>query len=146
MDRQLLRSLNPRRVRDWPVAPAIIGGSTAGANTYTSQIGHYQILDGGLVWVSCQIQINVKDGTMAGDVTITNFPTVSDIVLNQIFATHFGAVNLSAGYTGSVVRLPPASTAAVLVENGDNVAAQTLQAAAIANGSIIFFQGVYQSG
>lgn len=53
--------------------PTILGLSTAGTHTYTTQIGHYTKI-GRLVLATFMVTINAKDGTMAGNAALGGLP------------------------------------------------------------------------
>ena len=122
----------------------IVGTTTPGAHTYTSQLGEYQKI-GSRVFASCDIRINVKDAAMAGaNVTISGFPIAA--VAGRFFygaAGWLSVVNLAAGYSWLGGQIGNTGTTALLLQNGDNVAYTGSVPADWANGSSIGFQVFY---
>ena len=62
--------------------PVVYGATTAGANTYSLQIGRYTKI-GNMLYVYGKIVMTAKDGAMAGSVRISGLPYPASIVGNR---------------------------------------------------------------
>jgi hypothetical protein len=71
--------------------PTIIGSTTAGAHTYTLQIGRYRRV-GGMCYASARVMLATKDAAMAGDVRIGGLPfTVANDLMHMASIWSYGA-------------------------------------------------------
>lgn len=129
---------------DW--TPTIIGSTTAGTQTYTTQTGRYVDLGNDLFFVAGRVILSALGGTAAGNVLIGGLPFTtkdeSGALVGALGVSAYDNINLSAGY--SQIGLVPSSNAAtlMLVESGDNVAAQQVAIAGIGNTTGIVFGGM----
>ncbi len=142
----VVRSITVRSSSVFPTGsftPTIIGQTTPGTQTYTEQYGRY-MEGGGWFLIEGRVVLSNKDAAMAGNVNIGGLPfsTVNSGVNSGAIVVHsYDNVNLTAGYA-QVGALSRSNLAALLiVESGDNVAAQAIGAAAIANNSGFAFGG-----
>jgi hypothetical protein len=114
--------------------PAIAGGSTAGTQTYSTQVGRY-IRQGNLVTAWFSTVMTAKDGTTAGAFLVTGLPFTSTNVSGLSYSGQVGAaanIDLSAGYSQIGILVSANTTSITVNQIGDNVAAAGLTAAAIA--------------
>lgn len=128
--------------------PTIVGGTTAGANTYFYQYGQY-IRMGRLVYVQFFVQINAKDGAMAGDVLVGNLPVTSKAMSGgtngspTIAVSGYTNLTLPANYTQVNVQVAPGGTLAYVRRMGSAQAAANVQTSEIANSFTIAGSGIY---
>jgi hypothetical protein len=74
--------------------PTIIGSSTAGTATYTTQVGRYTKIGR---QVSCQIDIGYNSGTGTGDLAISGLPFAENQATNPaVTIGYFDAITLTA--------------------------------------------------
>lgn len=124
--------------------PVIAGASTAGAHTYTNQLGRYT-LNGSVCMAQFRVTINAKDGAMAGGVIITGWPFVS---LNLGNFTQAGTIAFWTSLGTSVIWLgiqirPGTQIADIFKTTAAATGVSSMVAADIANstdirGSIVY--------
>jgi hypothetical protein len=73
----------------WPTAPVVAGSSTAGTQTYSTQLGYY-IKIGALVIAWVQINMSAKDAATAGNISINNLPFTARSITNMRYAGSVG--------------------------------------------------------
>jgi hypothetical protein len=78
--------------------PIIIGTTTAGTGTYTTNSGRYTKI-GDLVYI--QLQIDQTNHTGTGNMRITGLPFTSQSGQQSPFVTTFNNLALTAGYFGA---------------------------------------------
>lgn len=124
--------------------PTIAGDGTAGAHTYSIQVGAYA-RDGSRVHVQGRAQLSAKDAAMTGNAGIAGLPFTSrnTTSLTAIFAVSYSSIDLGAGYTELKGRLGPNSSFITLAQHGDNIAAALTTAAQISASTAIHFTGTY---
>lgn len=124
--------------------PSIAGLTTAGTQTYTTQVGRY-VRIGRLVYVTGSIVLATTTG-MVGGVAITGLPfaAVTATGLQQpAVIGQVSGVDLSAGYTVLTGVVVSGDTNIQLAQNGDNVAQLALPAAAVGGTAAINFTMSY---
>lgn len=127
--------------------PVLTGDSTAGTQTYSTQVGEY-IKIGRLCHVCIRLIMTAKGGTTAGSITITGLPFTSennsDANFRQALALgSFGNFDLTAGYTFLGARAQNNAAILELIQSGDNVGALALPAAGLLAASSITIAGTY---
>ena len=124
--------------------PTIRGSSTAGAQTYSVQVGvGTQIAD--VFFYSVTIVMTAKDGTTAGVVQIAGFPLTSRNTANLTPAAGVAAAkfDLDAGYTQVYGQMNSNDTTMNIGEIGDNLGISNLVAANLLADSRIVVTGHY---
>lgn len=120
--------------------PTLVGATTAGTTTYTTQSGNY-VLIGGIVWLSYTIVITAATGT--GNVEIGNFPYTEGAGVNWVGPITF----IGAGWTWPASRthlvglLSASSNALVVRACGSAIGSGTMSmtnAALTVSGSIAY--------
>lgn len=127
--------------------PTVVGASTAGSQTYATQIGRY-VKVGKVVNLTGFVQITAKGGTMAGVVNVGGLPFAaanvgSSIAYSLAVSWVLGGCDLSAGYTQVGLHVLDNDSNARLTELGDNVDAQEIAVGAIGASFGIKFSGWY---
>jgi hypothetical protein len=117
---------------------------TSGSYGYSTRVGRYWRI-GNIVHIAGRLVI---DGATAptGALSITGLPLTAENTSNIWWNIDFSdltAVNLSAGYTWASGLIINGASGILLREHGDNVASQTLAAAAMGIGSALAFAGWY---
>ena len=124
--------------------PTIAGGTTAGSNTYSVQTGFYTKI-GDRVFFNIDVALSSKDAAMAGNLKINGLPYTPNSTSNNNSAValgRFDGINLSTNYT--TLNAMVQSNGFLLVrECGDNVAALTVDVAAIAASTRLTLSGHY---
>ncbi len=113
--------------------PVIQGDSTAGAQTYSAQVGKY-VKIGRLVTCTAFIAMTAKGGTTAGNIQVGGLPFAHENVTSSrsCAAGSYSDIDLSAGKSAFSMILITNTSVLLLVEEGDNVASAQVVAAAIA--------------
>ena len=128
--------------REGTFTPTLAGTTTAGANTYSLQVGSYTKI-GNRVFFSVAINLTAKDPAMAGLVRIAGLPFTanSGVAFNLVNVTTSN-VTLGAGVTtfGAVFG---ASTFLSLFLAASGAVSSNLGAAAIGNASEVYAVGAY---
>jgi hypothetical protein len=133
---------NPQSTGTW--TPTIVGASTAGATTYTNQVGYYTII-GNLCWINCLVTCSAATGT--GDVNIGGLPFASKNLANlnsygagMVFGS--ASIPYPAGRTWASYSIQPNSSVVFIPCGGTAVATSNLQ---MANTALNFqFTMVYE--
>ncbi len=102
--------------------PTLIGSSTAGAQTYTVQVGRY-VRIGNSVNVHARVTISAKDGAIAGNALVGGLPFTSRNVTNLFPSCSFGQiqnVTLSAGYFQFLAFVINNTTTIAMTQTRDN--------------------------
>lgn len=137
-------SLSTYQTGTW--TPTMIGSSTAGTATYTTQAGTYTQI-GNLVWVTCNVAGTTGTGT-AGNFLISGLPVNANTTTNfSNLMTAAGSTNISltAGNTQLYVQAGQTSaTTASLVQWGSTKSASLYTIAASTQYGIQF-AGVYHT-
>lgn len=115
--------------------PVLAGDGTAGTQTYAAngQVGRYSRA-GGLVTAQFDILLTAKDAATAGNISIGTLPVTSLNVPGFVqsgWLGIFSSVDLTAGYTHLSCYVLPNDTKLYLSQQGDNIAAANVLAAAI---------------
>ena len=118
--------------------PVLLGAGTAGINTYSINSGHY-IRRGNQVTVDIYINVTAKDAAMAGALSVSGLPFVSENISNvfPVAAVIFSGFTFPANYTGMVGQILPSTSALNLYRQGSSVAATSLQATDIAGATCV---------
>jgi len=125
---------------NWPTAPVIAGTTTAGAQTYSSQVGNYQRY-GAHTRINLYLAVSAKDAATAGNLQIP-LP-----VSNRVGATFsvldvaYGNWALTGGYTQIIAMVSGGNIQ--LQKVGPGLARANLVAADLANGAELFISGTY---
>jgi hypothetical protein len=126
--------------------PVIAGSTTAGTQTYSLQFGRYY-KHGRLVHADFAIVMSAKDGTTAGNFTITGLPFASmnnsSRVYNVAIGAH-GGIDLTAGKTQVGGTVGNSASSITLFESGDNVALAALGASAITSSTAVYGSCSYE--
>jgi hypothetical protein len=125
--------------------PTIAGASTAGTQTYSSQIGRY-IQIGNLVHVWIRVVMTAKDGATAGDIQVRGLPFTSSTITGIRYpaTVEYANLDLTAGKTQVVGLIASNVSVMTLAEVGDNVADANLAAAALQSASEVAIYGCYR--
>lgn len=103
--------------------PTIIGSTTAGVGTYTSQVGSYSRI-GNRVFFNLIVSWSAHTGT--GNMTVGNLPFASNAAANNYAAATL-VVNTAAIPASNEAYLPPGATAMTMITAG-GAAAQAMTA------------------
>lgn len=139
-----LESVGTPTTGSW--TPTLKGDATAGTQGYSVQVGRYWHWQG-LLFATFSLVLSSTSG-MAGNVHIAGLPVASLNVTNVVHAamfTTYDVLNFSAGYTQLTGQLESNDTRIFLVETGDNLAGQKIQAAAIAATSAVLGSILYRT-
>lgn len=127
--------------------PVIAGSTTAGTQTYSTQVGRY-IRNGNMVFAWCRVVMTAKDGATAGVISINGLPYTSSTVTGLVYA---GAIESSDvnptgtnTYTQIQARVPSNSAAITVLKTGDNQTITNVDAAEITNTTAIAVGAVYR--
>jgi hypothetical protein len=125
--------------------PTLIGSTTAGVQTYSTQIGYYLKM-GNFVQFQLFVAISAKGGTIAGDVIIGALPftlkNVANLFANAVIGDMGGFTN-TAGRTQFLIRGTPGTSLLRLMEVGSGVAASPVPVTNMAGASYIVISGTY---
>ncbi len=104
--------------------PVLYGSGTAGAPTYTAQVGSWERI-GRLV--TCRFNVSISAlGGMAGNLLLGGLPFSAANVANDYgsgFFMEFIGVTLDAGYSFAALQVAPNTNYATVAELGSNKAA-----------------------
>lgn len=128
---------------DW--LPTFIGSTTAGAQTYSAQIGRATKI-GRAVLIEGLIVLATKGGTIAGDVLIGGLPYTggSTAIFGGIALGSALGITLTAGYTQLGIQVNGANATTLRIRQiGSGLTDIPLPVAGIAAGSAISFAGIY---
>lgn len=120
--------------------PELIGATTGGTITYTTQSGYYSVIND-MVVVYGLIVVNAIIVQPAGGLRIRTLPYTSED--NQSPVIVQSNVDLTAGYATLNGNFPTGLTFITLTENGDNVQ-QNYPGANLTAGKTIRFGGFYR--
>lgn len=129
--------------------PVLAGSSTAGTQTYGTQVGRWT-RTGRIVFIDFQIILTAKDGTTSGNMRITGLPFAAVTAADNVWPVALSNVdnwdlNVGAGrYTVSAHIISGGQTIQ-LREMGDNVASAVLTEADFGNTSSIAGAGWYEA-
>jgi hypothetical protein len=125
--------------------PTIAGSTTAGANTYTSQVGKWARV-GDLVWVTCQVVMSVKDGAIAGNVQVRGLPWAVNAADHPVSASvgSFANVTLGAGRHLAIRTSGSTSNAVELILSNEAGAISALAVAGIVATAQLEFSMIYR--
>lgn len=130
-------------VRTGVFTPTIIGSSTAGSQTYDSQVGRYTRV-GNTVTFWLFVDISAKDAGIAGNVLIGGLPFDASSDLNQAVSVgDCKGVNLTAGYTQTAGIVLAGARTIQLQQLGDNVTGAAVAVSAIAADTSLTVAGSY---
>jgi len=119
--------------------PVLRGSSTAGTQSYTTQVGRY-IRIGPFVIAWFVLVMSLKDAATAGSMQIGGLPlasiNVSGLTFSSVISDH-AVIDLTANYTQLGIGVDTNASTATLLQSGDNQAVSTVQAAAISNTSAV---------
>jgi hypothetical protein len=124
-----------------PWTPVIAGSTTAGTQTYTSQLGYY-IVDRGVCEVWGNIGLSAKDAATAGNLSIQGLPVpAANLLTIPVTLGYVRNLNINAGggFTNVQGVIANSGSQIDLYEAGDNVVPAQLAAASLANDSFIYF-------
>lgn len=129
----------------WTPTLGVMSG-TDGSHTYSTQVGRY-IKIGNLVWVQGHIKVSSLDGAMSGATAINGLPYApSNVpVLNgPISMVHAAGVDFDVGYTKLNGRLNANLTKIEIIEEGDNLAANSVMPSQLSNPHLLVI-GTYSA-
>ena len=125
--------------------PTLIGSSTAGTQTYTTQAGSYNQI-GNQVFFRGRVSISAKDAAIAGNVLIGGLP-ITSIADTQAFAIvdlEFSGITFSGGYTQLMGDISSAGATQIGIQQvGSGVGVLALPVSGLAAATTIRFSGVY---
>jgi hypothetical protein len=114
--------------------PVISGSTTAGTQTYSVQVGNYEVINGRLFW-DVNITLTAKDAATAGTLIISGFPIPSRNVANLFtagpVARHANVVRPTAGYENVIWRCSPGSPSVTLLATGYGLAEVSVAAGSL---------------
>lgn len=112
--------------------PTLAGDSTAGSNTYTTQVGRYCRI-GPLVVVQFNVVLATKDAAMAGNIYVS-IPVAAASVTSLFGAgaVYHSGITLSAGYTQIAMLISQGTSRAFMYKNGSGAAGAFIVAADVA--------------
>jgi hypothetical protein len=124
-------------VKSW--TPTLIGLSTAGTQTYSSQTGYY-VRNGNLITAHFRITMTAKDAATSGNLAIGGLPVAASAVMANASGSisRHSNVNLTAGYTQLGLAVPASQSYAQLFQSGDAAATAAVDAGAAAANTEIF--------
>jgi hypothetical protein len=127
--------------------PAIAGASTAGTQTYSTQVGRYFKFFN-ICWVTARVTMTAKDAATAGNLTITGLPFTSENTTGISGSMSLGLVAnliLDAGYSMFTGRVGLNQSFITLTEAGSNIASANLMAANLQATTDIAISGWYRT-
>lgn len=126
--------------------PTFVGTSTAGAYTYTKQIGNWTRIGDRLIFNGC-VAISAIGTPPVGNMTITGLPFASssaDRTHGGIWFVYVANFNYAANSLALLGRIVPGTTVITLAEVFDNAAMVAAPAANFTNASCdLIFNGMY---
>jgi hypothetical protein len=125
--------------------PTIVGVTTAGVQTYATQLGYYTQV-GDRILFTIHIELTAKDPSTAGNLRILGLPlaaTNDALVPRSVSVIGRFNLDLSAGYTTPSVITQASTTWLNLWQSGDNVAPVPLTASNLLSNSVIYINGSY---
>lgn len=127
--------------------PVIAGLSTAGTQTYSTQVGRY-IRDRNLVTVWCTVTMTAVDGTTAGNLIVTGLPFTSSNVSGLVYSGNVAhwKFDLTAGNTQVGVRVDANQARLNLAQNGDNASVTALTSANLLADTTLVASVTYRIG
>lgn len=130
----------------WPVAPTLAGSGTAGAHAYGIQSAWFS-RRGNEVYIKGTLTITAKDAAMAGSLSITGLPFVSENIANSnafINIALYEGFTLAGGYTHLSGIIAPNSSVIALRKSGSALALTTVPATDCPGAAIgIYFEAQY---
>ena len=135
------------KIESGTFTPTIIGSSTAGSNTYSTQAGFY-VKTGNMVHCDIFVALSAKDAAMAGNVSVGGLPFTSKTSTNRYSSAATGTyknIDLTAGYSQIGGAIQSAAVAITLYQAGDNVAHSNIAAAAFTNDSFVMCSVDYEA-
>jgi hypothetical protein len=126
--------------------PTLAGFTTAGSNTYTTQLGEYVVL-GGRCTAQFRIVMSAKDAAMAGPVVVSlPVASASDSIVAPGIVGRKDGVTLSTGDVGIHVEPIAGMSSAILVRSNvdPNATNLFLQASALASATEISGTVIYR--
>lgn len=125
--------------------PVVAGSATAGANTYSVQVGTYQ-RRGNRVDVQISIIMTAKDAAMAGLIKITGLPYAANALANNYASLTVSDwyLSLDAGYTQVGARIDPGNQFLYVVELGSTKTVANLTPLNVYATTELIITGTYQ--
>lgn len=123
--------------------PTLIAG---GSGSFTVTAYGFWLRVGALCFVTGQITVTALSAP-TGTVTIGSLPFTSRNQTNEralLLIGNYDLINLTASYTQLAGLILPFTDSAIVREAGDNVAAATVQAGAVASTAFLEFSGCYE--
>jgi hypothetical protein len=142
VDQSNVNTLDDYEEGTW--TPTILGTTTAGAQTYSGQVGRYTKI-GRLVAIEGSVILSAKDVLTAGSIRIGGLPFTAANVASMpgMGVSFYRNINFAAGYAQLGVQVVQNTTQLALIQSGDNVGEGAIAAADIGNTSGVGFAGVY---
>lgn len=125
--------------------PTIIGTSTAGAQTYTTQYGYWK-KQGNKVHVTGTVTISAKDAGIAGSVAIGGLPFVAMNVPNQFGNANFGywsGLTFPANFTQLAALISPNDTKLSLRRMGSGQSGAPVAVSELGASATFIFDATY---
>lgn len=123
--------------------PTIVGRSTPGTQTYSTQTGSYT-KQGGLVTVRGEIVLTGNSGG-SGDAVITMPFAASAGAMQALAFAYFGNITRTAGYDEFTLGLDPGSTRCLIFENRTANTRNNLPITSIGTAGRLAFSGTYET-
>lgn len=127
-------------------APTLLGDSTAGAPTYTTQVGSYEKI-GRLVIARFKIVISAVGG-MTGNLDIGALPFTSTATTNDVGAVSvslFTGLTLTASYTHVAGDIQPSGTIARVLQSGSAQTGAVIPISGVANATTLEGVAIYRT-
>lgn len=128
--------------------PTIGGDSTAGTQTYSSQIGRYTKI-GQFIGIECRIVMTAKDAATAGNLVIFGLPFTSANIAAAaagMSTATTSSLTLTAGNTQVGLQVLQNATRAFFIQNGTGIASTAINSAtALAATSAVVMGGNYST-
>ena len=122
--------------------PTLIGSSTAGVQTYTTQSGIITKI-GPLIAIELDVAISAKDAGIAGNVRVGGIPFTGALAAGAVPISEWTGFTLTASYTHLSLQQRAVANTLALIQNGSAQPGAFIAVTAMAATSQIRASGIF---